>query len=140
MDAGVRLGRLLRPGDFICLKGELGAGKTTFVQGSAKGIGSEEPATSPSFALVNEYHGRTTLYHIDLYRLSGPADLEHIGFFEFPGSGAAMVEWPERAGDELPAERLDIFFEHMGGDRRKITVTATGPEYERFLEAICPPR
>ena len=139
-DAGARLGRLLRPGDLICLKGELGAGKTTFVQGAANGIGSEDTATSPSFALVNEYHGNITLYHMDLYRLSGPADLEEIGFFEFPGSGAVLVEWSERAGDELPAERLDIFFEHLGGNGRKITATATGTEYEKFLEAICPPR
>ncbi len=139
-DAGERLGRLLRPGDFICLKGELGAGKTTFVQGAAKGTGSEEAATSPSFAIVNEYHGRITLYHIDLYRLSGPADLEDIGFWELTGEGTAMVEWPERAGDELPGERLEIVFEHLGGDTRKITVTATVPGYERFLEAICPPR
>ena len=139
-DAGERLGRLLRPGDFICLKGELGAGKTTFVQGAAEGTGSEETATSPSFAIVNEYHGRITLYHIDLYRLSGPGDLGDIGFRELVGEGTAMVEWPERAGDELPAERLEIVFEHLGGDTRQITVTATVPEYERFLEAICPPR
>ncbi len=151
-DAGARLGRLLRPGDFICLKGELGAGKTTFVQGAAEGLCSEEAATSPSFAIVNEYHGRITLYHVDLYRLSGPADLEDIGFRELAGDGAeekaglaakpsaAIVEWPERAGDELPVERLEIVFEHLGGDTRKITVTAAAPEYERFLEAICQPR
>ncbi|MHB8173744.1 MAG: tRNA (adenosine(37)-N6)-threonylcarbamoyltransferase complex ATPase subunit type 1 TsaE, partial [Nitrospirota bacterium] len=69
-----------------------------------------------------------------------PADIEGIGFFEFPGSGAAMVEWPQRAGDELPIERLEVLFEHMGGDKRKITVTAVGTIYEKFLEAICPPR
>ena len=101
-------------------------------------------ATSPSFALVNEYHGRITLYHIDLYRLSGPADLESIGFTEFPGENeagrpaAAMVEWPERAGDELPDERLEVFFEHTGEDRRMLTITAFGARYEELLEGICP--
>ncbi len=141
-DAGMRLGRLLGPGDFICLKGELGAGKTTFVQGAVTGMDSQDMATSPSFALVNEYHGRITLYHIDLYRLSGPADLESIGFMEFPGENegeaAAMVEWPERAGDELPDERLEVFFEHTGEDRRMLTITAFGARYEELLEGICP--
>ena len=134
----MRLGRLLAPGDFICLKGELGAGKTTFVQGAVSGMDSQDMATSPSFALVNEYHGRITLYHIDLYRLSGPADLESIGFTEFPGEGAAMVEWPERAGDELPDERLEVSFLHMGEDRRMLTLTAAGARYEEMLESICP--
>jgi tRNA threonylcarbamoyladenosine biosynthesis protein TsaE len=137
-DAGMKLGRLLSPGDFICLKGELGAGKTTFVQGVVSGMDSEDIATSPSFALVNEYHGRITLYHIDLYRLGGPADLESMGFAEFPGEGAAMVEWPERAGDELPDERLEFFFEHTGEDRRMLTLTAFGARYEELLESICP--
>ena len=137
-DAGMRLGRLLGPGDFICLKGDLGAGKTTFVQGAVSGIDSQDMATSPSFALVNEYHGRITLYHIDLYRLSGPADLEGIGFTEFPGEGAAMVEWPERAGDELPDERLEVSFLYMGEDRRMLTLTAAGARYEEMLESICP--
>lgn len=138
VDAGEKLGRLLGPGDFICLKGELGAGKTTFVQGAVSGIDSQDMATSPSFALVNEYHGRITLYHIDLYRLGGPADLESIGFMEFPGEGAAMVEWPERAGDELPDERLEVTFQYMGEDRRKLTLTAAGARYEELLESICP--
>ena len=138
VDAGMRLGRLLAPGDFICLKGDLGAGKTTFVQGAVTGMDSRDMATSPSFALVNEYHGRITLYHIDLYRLSGPADLESIGFTEFPGEGAAMVEWPERAGDELPDERLEVSFLHMGDDRRMLTLTASGARYKEMLEGICP--
>ena len=129
------LGALLAGGEFICLYGDLGAGKTTFVQGMAKGLGvREEYITSPSFALVNEYAGRTPLYHIDLYRLSGPEDIEDIGFAEYPGDGVAAVEWPERAGDFLPGDRLEISIEYEGEGRR-MNFMATGERHRRLLEA-----
>lgn len=129
---------LLEGSDLICLSGELGAGKTTFVQGLADGLGvTDEYITSPTFSLVNEHKGRLTLYHIDLYRLSGPEDIEDIGFSEYPGSGVAAVEWPERAGDELPAERIEISIETADDTARIITLHAVGEKYGPLLEEIC---
>lgn len=134
---GEAVGRLAFPGAYICLHGDLGAGKTTFVQGLAKGLGVEEAyITSPSFALVNEYAGRLTLYHIDLYRLSGPDDLDGIGFTDYPGEGVAAVEWPERAGGLIPDERLDVFLAYADGGR-KVVLAACGRAYEAMLEEIC---
>lgn len=135
---GEELGRLLRKGDLICLYGELGAGKTTFVQGLARGLGVREKyITSPTFSLVNEYNGALRLFHIDLYRLSSPDELEDIGFSEYPGDGVAAVEWPERAAGELPGERLDILFKAGGGDSRKVSARAKGERYEELLEELC---
>jgi tRNA threonylcarbamoyladenosine biosynthesis protein TsaE len=137
-EAGRALGGLLDAGAYICLYGELGAGKTTFVQGIADGLGiREQYITSPSFSLINEYKGRLDLYHIDLYRLSGPGDLEGIGFTEYPGNGVAVVEWPERAEGLLPGQRLDILIEYAGGDSRRITFSARGKVYETILEGLC---
>lgn len=135
---GEELGRLLMAGDLICLYGELGAGKTTFVQGLAKGLGVREKyVTSPTFSLVNEYNGPLRLFHIDLYRLSSPDELEDIGFSEYPGGGVAAVEWPERAEGELPAERLDIRFEAGEGELRTVSVRASGKRYKELLEGLC---
>jgi len=137
-ETAAALGALLEAGDYLCLHGELGAGKTTFVQGLAEGLGVEdEYITSPSFALVNQYAGRLTLYHIDLYRLRGPEDMDGIGFAEYPGTGVAAVEWPERAGDSLPGERLDIFIEYDGEKQRRLVFRASGERYEALLEELC---
>jgi tRNA threonylcarbamoyladenosine biosynthesis protein TsaE len=136
--AGRALGGLLEEGAYICLYGELGAGKTTFVQGVADGLGvNEQYITSPSFSIINEYAGRLTLYHIDLYRLSGPDDLEGIGFPEYPGRGVVVVEWPERAQGLLPAHRLDILIEYVSESTRKITFSARGKVYESIVEGLC---
>lgn len=134
---GEAVGGLAGPGTYICLHGDLGAGKTTFVQGLARGLGvTEAYITSPSFALVNEYEGRLRLYHIDLYRLSGPDDLGDIGFTEYPGAGVAAVEWPERAGGLVPDERLDMHIEYAD-DGREVTFTAHGKRYGALLEGLC---
>ena len=135
---GARLGAMLGPSDYICLRGELGAGKTTFVQGLAEGLGvADKYVTSPSFALVNEYRGRLTLYHIDLYRLSGAEDLGGMGFDEYPDMGVAAVEWPERAGKSLPDVRLDVSFTYADDDKRIISISAEGGRYEEMLEGLC---
>ncbi len=105
---GAALARLLAPGDLLCLFGELGAGKTTFVQGLASGLGSEEPATSPSFTLIHEHPGPIPLYHLDLYRL-GPGDLAEAGVEEALRAPAiAAVEWAERLPRELRRDALEI--------------------------------
>ena len=118
--AGEELGRRLRRGDLVLLKGELGAGKTTFVRGVARGTGSDAPVASPTFQLVRIYPGRVQLAHVDLYRLEKADELRDLGLDELLEAGAAVVEWGERLDVEDAAL---IEFEHLGGDRRLIRTT-----------------
>jgi len=114
-EAGRRFGERLRTGDIVLLTGELGAGKTTFVRGVARGIGSSEPVASPTFQLVRVYPGRVQLAHVDLYRIERPAELAELGLDELADQGAIVVEWGDRL--QVPgAARIEI--EHLGGDRR----------------------
>jgi tRNA threonylcarbamoyladenosine biosynthesis protein TsaE len=108
------LGTMVESPLVIAMSGDLGSGKTTFVQGLARGLDVPETyiVTSPTFTLVNEYPGRLPLYHVDLYRIEDPLDAEDFGLFEILGNGGVVViEWAEHLGNELPAERLDIVFE-----------------------------
>ena len=106
-DFGERLGALLQPGDVILLSGELGAGKTVFVQGIARGLGFDGSVSSKSFVLMGEYAGRLTLYHADLYRLEDPEQVQDLALDEISADGVLVVEWPERAGEGvLPEEHL----------------------------------
>ena len=100
----------LPDGGVVALQGGLGAGKTTFVQGLARALGIRRPVTSPTFTLVGEYQGtRLRLVHVDLYRLRAPDDLDAIGFEEYLERGALLaIEWPERAGDWIPAEAVRV--------------------------------
>jgi len=137
---GRKLGAALEPGDFIALTGDLGAGKTVLVKAIAEGAEVPEPATSPTFALVNVYQGRLTLQHLDLYRLTGQAELFALGFDDLVAEAAATVcEWAEKAGDALPRDRLDIALEHAGPNSRNARLTATGPRGERLLRAATRP-
>ena len=132
---GRKLGAALRPGDFVSLTGDLGSGKTLLVKAMAEGAGAK-PASSPSFALVNLYRGPVPLQHLDLYRLSGPAELFALGFDDLLEEPAATVcEWADRAGGALPPDRLDIALEHAGARARTATLRATGPRGERLLGA-----
>jgi len=99
------------------LKGELGAGKTTFVRGMAQGVGSQAPVASPTFQLVRIYPGRVQLAHADLYRVENSTELSDLGLEELAGAGAVVVEWGERL--EVDGSAL-IEFELLGGDRRRI--------------------
>ena len=118
--AGEELGRRLRRGDLVLLKGELGAGKTTFVRGIARGTGSAASVASPTFQLVRVYKGRVQLAHVDLYRLEKGHDLSDLGLEELLDSGAVVVEWGELLAVD---EAAVIEFEHLGGDRRLIRTT-----------------
>lgn len=118
--AGEELGRRLRRGDLVLLKGELGAGKTTFVRGIARGTGSAALVASPTFQLVRIYPGQLQLAHVDLYRLEKAGELSDLGLEELLDSGAVVVEWGERLDVEDAAL---IEFEHLGGDRRLIRTT-----------------
>jgi tRNA threonylcarbamoyladenosine biosynthesis protein TsaE len=117
---GEELGRRLCRGDLVLLKGELGAGKTTFVRGVARGCGSEALVASPTFQLVRVYPGRVQLGHVDLYRMESDADLGDLGLDELLDQGAVVVEWGDRIED--PDAGL-ISIEHLGGNRRLIRVT-----------------
>ena len=103
---GFMAGKEAQPGDIFCLSGELGAGKTVFARGLAKGLGYEGRVTSPTFSIMNEYEddeARLPLYHFDLYRLENDADLESVGYEDyFFGLGVCLVEWAERAKDSIP--------------------------------------
>ncbi len=138
-----RLGRLIGElaggGLVVALHGGLGAGKTVFVQGLARGLGVDEqtPVTSPTYTLINEYAGTVRLYHVDLYRLSEPAELEDIGFADvFSGRGVVAVEWPDRCAGDLPADRLDIRIQEAAGDDRTLTLTAGGQRSGDLLRAL----
>ena len=121
------------PGAFIALYGELGAGKTCFVQGIATALGVRDAVTSPTFAIANEYFttgsgpsaGKRVLVHADLYRLSGPRELGSIGWDDYLDSGTFMaVEWPERAADELPPHAIRVTIRQLpGSDTREIIIS-----------------
>ena len=115
---GEELGRALRAPAIITFEGELGTGKTTLAQAICSGVGVREDVTSPTFALVNEYHAeRATVFHLDLYRLRGPDDLTNLAWDDIINSAAiVLVEWPDRAGDRMPADVMKIRLEHIAGD------------------------
>ena len=135
---GEVLGKLLDAGDTVCLYGDLGAGKTSLSYGIALGLDVDaDYITSPTFSFVNEYRGRVPFYHIDLYRLSDPHELEHIGFDEYIDSdGVTVIEWAERADDELPDERLSVYLSQVDEKSREIGFLAEGERYEKMLEAL----
>ena len=120
--AGEELGRRLRSGDLVLLTGELGAGKTTFVRGVARGSGSAAPVASPTFQLVRIYPGRLQLAHVDLYRLEKGDDLRDLGLDELLDAGAVVVEWGDRIDGTVGSDAALISIEHLGGDRRRIRI------------------
>jgi len=127
---GQRIAAMLRPGDVVLLHGDLGAGKTTMVQGIGAGLGVREQAQSPTFSLVIDtpLPDGTIMRHIDLYRLDDPHELDTLGFEDLSSDERAivLVEWPERAADRLPDAYLLIDLRPIGADRRAIAVRAVG--------------
>ncbi|MFP5526937.1 tRNA (adenosine(37)-N6)-threonylcarbamoyltransferase complex ATPase subunit type 1 TsaE [Peptococcus simiae] len=117
--AGQALAAVLRAGDLILLQGDLGAGKTTWTQGLAEGLGVLEPVTSPTFVIISEYDsGRLPLYHIDAYRLETPMEAELLGIPELiEGEGVTVIEWPERLEGYLPQDALVISLTYEGEAR-----------------------
>ncbi len=120
------MAKRLTAGDVLCLYGDLGAGKTAFVQGLAKGLGIDEPITSPTFTIVNEYEGRLPLYHFDVYRIADSDEMYEVGFDEYVyGEGVSVIEWPQLIADILPDKRYDIEIKKdlkKGESYREITV------------------
>ena len=134
---GGRLGRLLRPGDTVLLSGDLGAGKTVFVQGIARGMGFEGSVSSKSFVLMGEYQGRDCrLYHADLYRLEAPEQAEELAVDEYCAGGVLVAEWPERAPHVVPPDRLEVRFAVTGERSRRLTLEAAGERPRALLERL----
>lgn len=135
---GMRLGALLKPGDLVCLQGDLGAGKTTFVQGAAQGWGALDEASSPTFVLVNAYRRAdgSQLSHLDAYRLESPAEAEELDLDSLLAVGPLLVEWPERVASVLPAERLWAFLEYESEEHRLLRFTAQGRHCEALLDSL----
>ncbi|HEX5826318.1 MAG TPA: tRNA (adenosine(37)-N6)-threonylcarbamoyltransferase complex ATPase subunit type 1 TsaE [Candidatus Limnocylindrales bacterium] len=131
-----RLAAVARPGDLVCLLGDLGAGKTQFAKGFAAGLGVTDTVSSPTFVLMAEYAGRLPLFHLDLYRLHDAADALAGGLLDDrQAAGVAVVEWAERLGPALPAARLDVVIDGTGDDPRRIALRTADEGYRRYLEA-----
>lgn len=124
---GARLGRRLREGDVVCLKGGLGAGKTTLARGVIEAwTGAEQEAPSPTFTLVQVYDGPNgVLWHVDLYRLKHAEEAFELGLEEAFASAACLIEWPERLGGMLPRDRLEVALS-MDGEARRAELTGFG--------------
>jgi tRNA threonylcarbamoyladenosine biosynthesis protein TsaE len=134
---GARLGALLVCGDIVALQGELGTGKTQLAAGIAAGLGASEAVTSPTFVVIQHYHGRLPIHHADLYRLDDPVELAGIGLEELlDGDGVCLIEWPERAGERLPAEHLSIVCAWLGPAERAFTLGGTGPRARQIVAAL----
>lgn len=130
-----KLAERLLPSDVLTLEGDLGAGKTTFTKGLAKGLGITRTVNSPTFTIIKEYHGRLPLYHMDVYRLENSS--EDLGFDEyFEGEGVTVVEWSHLIGDQLPANRLGITIQNQGDTTRKITIHPIGERYHQLCEEL----
>ena len=130
------IGRILSAGSLITLSGDLGAGKTTFTQGLARGLGIEKRVTSPTFTIMKEYKGRLPLYHIDAYRLE---DIDQdLGFEEYiDGDGVCVIEWADFIENVLPQDKLSINLTINDDDSRMLVFTADGERYEEVLDRLC---
>lgn len=135
-ELGVRLAEKLKAGDVVLLEGELGAGKSELARGVAKGLGVQETVTSPSFTILNVYEsGRIPLYHFDWYRLESEEELYELGMDEYlGGNGVALVEWPGRCPEAVPADCLLIRIAVEGENTRRIEAEACGSFRKIVLE------
>ena len=135
---GRHLGAGASPGDLILLSGELGSGKTTLAQGIAWGLGATGYAHSPTFVLVNEYPGRLTLYHADLYRIDDLGEVAELGIQEMLDGGVCVVEWAEKALASFPDEHLRVEITAQGPDSglRRLRFTPRGERYEQLLARL----
>jgi tRNA threonylcarbamoyladenosine biosynthesis protein TsaE len=136
-ELAARLASVARPGDVIALFGDLGAGKTQFAKGFAAGLGVTGTVNSPSFVLMAEHAGRIPLFHLDLYRLADGVEPLAGGLIdERQSSGVTLIEWAERLGPGLPAERLEVRIGGTGDEPREIRLRAVGAAADRYLEAV----
>lgn len=139
-DLGLALGAQLQPGDVICLAGSLGAGKTWLAAATGVGWGALPPLTSPTFTLIHEHRRArddSTLFHLDCYRLRNAGEATQAGLEEaLAGYGPALIEWPERIVEILPAERLWISLDILGPERRRLQLQGAGARHKQLLSAL----
>ena len=134
-DIAKRIGEKINQKTIILLKGDLGAGKTTFTQGLAQGLGITKTVSSPTFTIMKVYHGRLPLYHIDAYRLEGIH--QDLGFEDqLEEEAVCVIEWPDYIMDILPSEYLVITISYLSEHEREITCCAYGSYYEMLIEDI----
>lgn len=121
-NAGFEFSKKIKSGDVILVEGELGSGKSVFIRGVAKGLGVNDPMSSPTFTIVNEYTARFKIYHFDLYRITNPLELYEIGFEEYIYSDAvSLIEWPSKAGDLIPDNAIKVNIK-LNNDIREIEI------------------
>lgn len=137
-DLGARLGRLLQAGDVVALSGDLGAGKTVLARGIARGAGATGYVASPTFTLIREYHGTPPVYHVDLYRLDRPEQLDDLGLdMVFDGSGIVVIEWAEHAASWLPDDHLWITIRFGdGAEHRVLELEPHGARLQTLLSHL----
>ena len=135
---GTRLGEALQAGDVICLQGDLGAGKTTLVQGIARGWGSMDAVSSPTFILVNVYRGgdQKQLFHLDAYRLDSTLEAEELDLNSMLAQGPLLIEWPERMEKLIPREHLWVRLEHVSEEEREMVFQSHGKRYDEMLDIV----
>lgn len=138
MELAQRIARQLKKGSIVTLHGELGSGKTTFVQGMVKGLGLKDMRVqSPTFVLMNIYEAKVPFYHFDLYRLETPQEILQIGYDDFfYGQGISVIEWADRLNNLYPAEYLKVELRHDVVHQREILVSAQGKFYENILKKL----
>lgn len=131
------LASALREGDVVVLSGDMGAGKTTFVQGAAEALGVKARVTSPTFVLMREYEGSPRVVHVDVYRLSSLQELIDLGYEElFAPDAVTFIEWGDAVSGAMPDDRLEVDIRPIGGDERRITIGARGPATRARLDAM----
>ncbi len=136
---GKTIGKYLRGGDVVALIGELGSGKTCITRGIARGVGVSEKyrITSPTFTLLNEYPGRITLYHLDIYRLSGSRDLEEMGYEEyFYSDGVIVIEWAEKIKKILPEGCFNVYLRYIDENKRELNISGRRNTIEKIAEEL----
>ena len=134
-DIAYKIGKWVSNGMILTLEGDLGAGKTTFTKGLAKGLGINRNVNSPTFNIIKEYQGRIPLYHMDVYRLESGGDDIGLDDYLF-GDGVCVIEWASRIEDLLPMERLDIKIFREGENQRCIELTPIGKNYETIGKVL----
>ena len=134
INLGEHLGTLLQKNDVLILSGELGAGKTTFTKGLAKGLGIRQMIKSPTYTIVREYEGRLPLYHLDVYRIEGDADSIDLDEFLF-GGGVTVIEWGHLLGEDLPDSYLELEL-LKEAEGRRLHFSAQGPRAEQLIKEL----